>query len=74
MNTKDLLKKEVLDLNANKVGYVADMDFDLKQGSITHIIVQSGVFKKLTISIDQIDKIGDKLTLGITKYDLERTK
>ena len=74
MNTKDLFDKEVLDSNAKKVGHVIDIDFDLRSGVLNHIIVQSGIFKKHSISVDKIDKIGDKLVLGVTTYDLEQTK
>ncbi|MFC1917984.1 PRC-barrel domain-containing protein [Chloroflexota bacterium] len=71
MNTKDLFSKEVLDANAEKVGQVIDIDFDLRTGILNHIILQIGVFKKQTISVDKIDKIGDKLVLKITKNDLK---
>ena len=74
MNTKDLFGKEVLDDGAKKIGSIIDIDFDLRKGVLNHIIVQAGVFKKYTIDVSQIEKIGDKLVLGITKYDLEQTK
>ena len=66
MNTNELFGKEVLDRNANIVGKVSDIDFDLKQGVIYHIIVKSGLIKKHVISLDKIEKLGDKLTLRIT--------
>ena len=37
MNTKDLFDKEVLDVNAVKVGKVVDIDFDLKSGVLNHM-------------------------------------
>ena len=74
MNTKDLINKEVLDVNAKKVGSVVDIDFNLHEGVVNHIIVQTGVFKKLTIDVKQLDKIGDKLVLKVTTYDLEQKK
>ena len=72
MITKDLFDKEVLDINADKVGKLLDIDFDLKSGIVNHIIVQSGLFKQYDINVSQIDKIGDKLILGITKKDLKK--
>ena len=42
MNTKELFGKEVLDANANRVGKVADIDFDMRQGVINHIVVRQG--------------------------------
>ncbi|MFC2069291.1 PRC-barrel domain-containing protein [Chloroflexota bacterium] len=70
MNTKELFGKEVLDMNAIKVGKVSDIDFDLKQGIIRHIIVKAGLVKKHVVSLDKIDKLGDKLILGITEGEL----
>jgi sporulation protein YlmC with PRC-barrel domain len=72
MNTKDLFDKEVLDANAEKVGQVIDIDFDLRKAALNHLVVQTGVFKKQTIGIDKIDKIGDKLVLKITKHELKQ--
>jgi len=74
MNIKNLLQKEVLDVNANKVGKVIDMDFDLQGGVLNHILVQTGIFKQCKINVNQIDKIGDRLVLGITKDDIEQNK
>ena len=74
MHTKELFDKEVLDVNAVKVGKVSDIDFNLKSGVLNQIIVQTGLFKQFRIDVNQIDKIGDKLVLNITKYDLEQKK
>ena len=49
-----------------------DIDFDLKSGIVNHIIVQAGLFKLYDINVSQIDKIGDKLILGIAKKDLKK--
>mgnify|MGYP001045790874 CR=1 FL=1 len=70
MNTKELFSKEVLDVDANKVGKVVDMDFDLQQGIINHIVVRAGLIKKYHISLDKIDKIGDKIILNIAEDEI----
>ncbi len=72
MNTKELFGKEVLDVNANTVGKVADIDFDMQQGTVNHIVVKAGLTKRYAVSLDKIDKIGDKVILGIRKDDLEK--
>jgi len=41
MNTKELLGKEVLDVSANRIGKVVDIDFDMQQGVINHMVWQS---------------------------------
>ena len=70
MNTNELFGREVLDVNANIVGKVSDIDFDLIQGVIHHIIVKAGLVKKHVISLEKIDKLGDKLTLRIPEDEL----
>lgn len=70
MNTKELFGKEVLDVSANKIGKVSDMDFDMEQGVINHIVVKAGLTKKYAITLDKIDKIGDKVILKIGEDEL----
>ncbi len=72
MHTSEILGKGVLDMNANRVGRVVDIDVSLPQWTINHIVVKMGFMKKLTIGIDKIDKIGDKVILRVTKDELEK--
>ena len=71
MNTNKLFGKEVLDVNANRVGKVADIDVDVLQGVVNYMIVKAGLTKKYVVSLDKIDKIGDKVVLRVTKDDLK---
>ena len=71
MNTNEFFGKEVLDVNANRVGKVADIDVDVLQGVVNHMIVKAGLTKKYVVSLDKIDKIGDKVVLRVTKDDLK---
>ena len=73
MNTKELLGKRVLDVNANKIGKVADMDFNMQEGVINSIVVKAGLTKKFHISLDKIGKIGDEIMLRISKDELRKT-
>jgi len=73
MNTKELLGKRVLDVNANKIGKVADMDFNMQEGVINSIVVKAGLTKKFHISLDKIGKIGDEIMLRISKDELGKT-
>jgi len=72
MHTKELFGKEVLDSNANGIGKVNDIDIDMDQGVINHIVVKTGLTKSHLISLDKIDKIGDKVILKITEADLKK--
>ncbi len=71
MKTSELFGKEVLDSNANRVGKVADIDFDLSQGVIHYLIIKAGFTKKFTIPLSSIDKIGDKIILKVKEEELK---
>ena len=73
MNTKELLGKRVLDVNANKIGKVADMDFNIQEGLINSIVVKAGLTRKFHVSLDKIGKIGDEIMLRISKDELGKT-
>ena len=72
MNTKELLGMRVLDVNANEIGKVTDMDFNIQKGLINSIVVKAGLTKKYHISLDKIGKIGDDIMLKISKDELGR--
>ena len=72
MNTHELFGKEVLDVSANKIGKVVDLDFDTQKGMIDHIIVKAGLTKRYAFSLDKIDKIGDTIVLKIGKDELQK--
>jgi len=72
MNAKELLGKEILDVNARRVGKVSDIGMDMQQGVISHIVLKAGLVKKYDISLDKIDKIGDKVILKIAEDELEK--
>jgi sporulation protein YlmC with PRC-barrel domain len=73
MHISEILGKGVLDLNANSVGKVVDVDVSLPEWTINHIVVKMGLIKKLTIGLDKIDKVGDKIILKVTKDELEKS-
>lgn len=72
MNTGELFGKEVLDVSANKIGKIVDLDFDVQKGMIDHIIVKAGLTKRYAISLDKIDKIGDRIVLNIREDELQK--
>ena len=61
MKAKELFGKEVFDADANRVGRVVALDFDIQQGIIEHIVVKTGLTKKYDISLDKADKSGDSI-------------
>ena len=73
MYTSELLGKQVMDKNGNNVGKVVDIDINLPQWTINHMMLKIGIIKKLSIGIDMIDKIGDKIILKITRDELEKS-
>ena len=42
MKTNELFGKEVLDINANRIGKVNDIDVDMFQGVVNYMIVKTG--------------------------------
>lgn len=70
MNTKELFNQEVYDSDANRIGKVVDIIFDLSQGVISHIVVKIGLLKKREVAVDLIDKSGDSIVLTVPKNDL----
>jgi sporulation protein YlmC with PRC-barrel domain len=73
MHTSELLGKQVMDKNGNNVGKVVDIDINLPQWTVNHIILKIGMIKKLPIGIDIIDKIGDKIILKTAKDELRKS-
>ena len=73
MHTSELLGKLVLDKSGNNVGKVVDIDINLPQWNVNQITVKISMMKKLTIGIDMIDKVGDKVILKITRDELKKS-
>ena len=67
----DLVKKEVLDVRANKVGYIDDVDLNVTKGTVFHYILKTGMFKKVHLAAGKVDKVGEKVILKITKDEAE---
>ena len=70
MHTNELFGKEVLDVDADRIGKIVDIDVDLLQGVVNHMIIKAGLTKKYVVSLDKIDKIGDKVILRVRANDL----
>ena len=72
MNARKLFNKEVIDAQGNNIGRVADIDVDMVNGVINHIIVAAGLIKKYEIKLDKIMTIGDKVILKIQRDELQK--
>ena len=70
MNARRLFHKEVIDSQGNNIGRVADINVDMVNGVINHIIVTAGLIKKYEIKLDKIMTIGDKVILKIQRDEL----
>ncbi len=70
MKTHELFGKEVLDSNANRIGKVYDIDFDLQTGKVNLILVRGGIIEKYEIGLDKVDRIGDKVILNTEQAKL----
>ncbi len=72
MKAKELFGKEVIDANAKVVGKIADIELDIGKAAIRSILVKSGLTKKLSLSPEDIDKIGDKVVLRVAADKLRK--
>jgi len=72
MKAKELLGKEVIDVDAKVVGKVVDIDLDIGKATILDISVKTGFTKKVSISPRDIDKIGDKVLLKVAKDKVKK--
>ena len=70
MYTNELFGKEVLDSNANQLGKVMDIDIDMQQGIVHHMVVKSSFTKKLIVPLNKINKVGDKIILKVSESEL----
>jgi sporulation protein YlmC with PRC-barrel domain len=66
-------KKEVLDVNANKVGEIVDVELDFQRGAVLYYVLKTRIFKKIYITPDTIDKVGEKVFLKTGKEDLDKS-
>ena len=72
MYTDKLFGKEFLDIDANRIGKIVDIDVELLTGSVDHLLVKAGLTTKYKISPGEIDKIGDRLILKIRADQLKK--
>jgi sporulation protein YlmC with PRC-barrel domain len=72
MNARKLFNKQVIDARGNNIGKVSDIDVDMVNGVINHIIVAAGLTRKYEIKLDKIMTIGDKVILKIQRDELQK--
>ena len=65
MRAKELFGKEVIDVNAKVVGKIVDINLDIANASVRDIVVKTGFTKTVSIKLQDIDKIGDKVVLKV---------
>ena len=70
MLIRSVMRKEVLDKNANKIGLVVDIDFNFLLWTINYMVVRMSIIKKINVGVEKIDKIGDKVILKVAKDEL----
>lgn len=71
MKSSEIAGKKVLDIDANTVGKVSYIEFDLMAGVVTSVGVSPGFMKKkFEIKPEDIKTVGDTIILNIAKEDL----
>jgi len=72
MKAKDLIGRQVIDADARVVGRIVDVDLDISSASISNLILKSSWTKRHKISPQDIEKVGDKIILKITKDKVQK--
>ena len=72
MKAKDLIGRQVIDVDARVVGRIVDVDMDISSASINSLILKSSWTKRYQISPHDIEKVGDKIILKITKEKMRK--
>jgi sporulation protein YlmC with PRC-barrel domain len=72
MKAKDLIGRQVIDADVRVVGSVVDVDLDISSASIKSLIIKSSLTKKYQVSPQEIEKVGDKIILNITKDKIQK--
>ena len=68
MKATDILGKKVIDKNAFEIGKVSDLDVDAEKWTIIGIYISSGILgSDLRVDINDVEKVGDYVTLRIEK-------
>jgi sporulation protein YlmC with PRC-barrel domain len=70
MKAKELIGKEILDVNAKTIGKVVDLEVDVIKGLVEYVEVKSGFKKHHIVSLDKIEVVGDKVILKVKGEDL----
>jgi sporulation protein YlmC with PRC-barrel domain len=71
MRKNELFNKEVLDIDANIIGRVADIDIDSLQGVVNLFVMNANLTKKYVINRDKINIAGNKVILRIKADELK---
>ena len=72
MKAKDLIGRQVIDADARVVGRIVDVDVDISSASISNLILKSSWTKRYKVSPKDIEKVGDKIILQITKDKVQK--
>jgi len=74
MKAKELFGKEVIDVHAESVGKVVDIELDISKAKIIGILVKTGLTKKALVLPADVDRIGDKVLLKIAKDKIQKAQ
>ncbi|MEA1993558.1 MAG: PRC-barrel domain-containing protein [Euryarchaeota archaeon] len=71
MKSSEIAGKKVFDINANEVGKVSYIEFDLMAGVVNSVGISPGLMKKkFEIRPEDIKTVGDTIILNVAKEDL----
>ena len=73
MNAIEMIGKEVLDRNVNRIGKLSDIGINVEKGTVEYFVIKLGLTKKVYISHNEIARVGEKIILNVSKEELEKS-
>jgi sporulation protein YlmC with PRC-barrel domain len=72
MLVKKFLGKEVIGSGGDKIGKIADLDFDVLSAKVKYAVINAGLNKKYKIKLDDIVAVGDSVIIRLREDDLKK--
>lgn len=72
MLVKKFLGKEVIGSGGDKIGKIADFDFDIVSAKIKSVTIRAGLNRSYKINMDDIVTVGDTVIIRFNEDELKK--
>ena len=73
MNALEMIGREVLDKNVNRIGKLSDIGIDVENGTVEYFVIKTGLTKKVHIRHSEIARAGEKIILNVSREELTKS-